>query len=174
MTDMRRTLLWVVFTMSLVLLWDAWNKHTGQPSMFGGPARPTASAGAGPDSTPLTAPGAAGGNAIPAPVASAVPPPSAAAALPSPTPTPTPAGSEKITLTTDVVRATFDSVGGTLVQLELLKQRDQNEPNKPVVLFDQNPKRLYLAQTGLITEPAGRDAADPPDADDAPASASAR
>ena len=26
---MRRTLLWVVFTMSLVLLWDAWNKHTG-------------------------------------------------------------------------------------------------------------------------------------------------
>jgi YidC/Oxa1 family membrane protein insertase len=36
MTDMRRTLLWVVFTMSLVLIWDAWNKHTGQASMFGG------------------------------------------------------------------------------------------------------------------------------------------
>ena len=35
MTDIRRTLLWVVFTMSLVLLWDAWNKHTGQPSIFG-------------------------------------------------------------------------------------------------------------------------------------------
>jgi YidC/Oxa1 family membrane protein insertase len=41
MTDMRRTLLWVVFTMSLVLLWDAWNKHTGQPTFFGAqPARP--------------------------------------------------------------------------------------------------------------------------------------
>ena len=39
MTDMRRTLLWVVFTMSLVLLWDAWNKHTGQPSLFGGAPR---------------------------------------------------------------------------------------------------------------------------------------
>ena len=47
MTDMRRTLLWVVFSMSLVLLWDAWNKHTGQPSMFGAGARaPAASPGA--------------------------------------------------------------------------------------------------------------------------------
>ncbi len=35
MTDMRRTLLWVVFSMSLVLLWDAWNKHQGEPSIFG-------------------------------------------------------------------------------------------------------------------------------------------
>ena len=39
MTDIRRTLLWVVFTMSLVLLWDAWLKHSGQPSMFG-PSKP--------------------------------------------------------------------------------------------------------------------------------------
>ena len=45
MTDMRRTLLWVVFTMSLVLLWDGWNRHTGAPSFFGPPpARPAASA----------------------------------------------------------------------------------------------------------------------------------
>ncbi|HKX95825.1 MAG TPA: membrane protein insertase YidC, partial [Methylibium sp.] len=42
MTDMRRTLLWVVFTMSLVLLWDAWNKHTGQPSLFGPQPAPVA------------------------------------------------------------------------------------------------------------------------------------
>ena len=37
MTDMRRTLLWVVFSMSLFLIWDAWNKHNGQPSFFGPP-----------------------------------------------------------------------------------------------------------------------------------------
>ena len=53
MTDIRRTLLWVVFTMSLVLLWDAWNKHTGQPSMFGlEPARPAATAGPAPAASP--------------------------------------------------------------------------------------------------------------------------
>ena len=34
MTDMRRTLLWVVFLMSLALLWDGWNKYNGHPSMF--------------------------------------------------------------------------------------------------------------------------------------------
>ena len=34
MTDIRRTVLWVVFTMSLVLLWDGWQKHNGHPSMF--------------------------------------------------------------------------------------------------------------------------------------------
>ncbi len=153
MTDMRRTLLWVVFTMSLVLLWDAWNKHSGQPSLFGGSARPTASAAPpAPDAAP---PVAGVGNAIPAPAASALPSPTSATALPTPAPTPVTAGSEKITLTTDVVRATFDSAGGTLVHLELLKQRDHNDANKPVVLFDQNPKRLYLAQTGLITNQPG-------------------
>ena len=47
MTDIRRTLLWVVFSMSLVLLWDAWNKHNGQPSLFGAaPPRPAASGAA--------------------------------------------------------------------------------------------------------------------------------
>ena len=55
MTDMRRTLLWVVFTMSLVLLWDAWNKHTGQPSIFGGSPRPAADKPAAPGVTPKPA-----------------------------------------------------------------------------------------------------------------------
>ena len=50
MTDMRRTLLWVVFSMSLVLIWDAWNKHNGEPSLFG-PAPATRQASA-PAATP--------------------------------------------------------------------------------------------------------------------------
>ena len=37
MTDIRRTILWVVFSASLFLIWDAWNKHNGQPSFFGPP-----------------------------------------------------------------------------------------------------------------------------------------
>ena len=59
MTDIRRTLLWVVFGMSVLLLWDAWQRHTGHPSMFAPQAsRPAATAG--------SAPGSAGGNALPA------------------------------------------------------------------------------------------------------------
>ena len=56
MTDIRRTLLWVVFTMSLVLLWDAWNRHNGQPTFFGTPA-PKAAAGA--SAPPTAVPGIA-------------------------------------------------------------------------------------------------------------------
>ena len=37
MNDIRRTLLWIVFLMSLAMLWDAWNRHNGQPTLFGVP-----------------------------------------------------------------------------------------------------------------------------------------
>ena len=165
MTDMRRTLLWVVFTMSLVLLWDKWTVHTGQPSMFGGSSRPAATA-------PAAAASPVAG--VPAPSTATVPAAAASGAAPTlPAPTPAAAGSEKITLTSDVVKATFDSQGGTLVRLELLDFKDAQlrrwyepfvdmfssrgtRPEVPnVVLFEQNAKRVYLAQTGLITAQPG-------------------
>ena len=151
MTDMRRTLLWVVFTMSLVLLWDAWSKHTGQPTLFGGFSRPAASAGA--------APGGAGGGASAASGApGAVPAPAMAGAVPGavpPTAQAAPPQREQVTITTDILKATFDSQGGTLVRLELLNYRDHNDRSRNVVLLDQSGKRLYLAQTGLITGQSG-------------------
>jgi YidC/Oxa1 family membrane protein insertase len=145
MTDIRRTLLWVVFTMSLVLLWDAWNKHTGQPSIFGGPvaSRP-APAGAAPASAPLSA-------ALPTPAATPV----AAGAVPAATAAPAPSTSEQVSMVTDVLRATFDSRGGELVRLELLAYADQNNAGKPIVLFDRSGQRVYLAQSGLITTQPG-------------------
>jgi YidC/Oxa1 family membrane protein insertase len=171
MTDMRRTLLWVVFTMSLVLLWDKWTVHTGQPSMFGGSPRPVATDAASPPAA--SASPVAG---VPTPSATAVPgtaPAEPAAVATLPAPTVAVVGTEKITLTTDVVKATFDSQGGTLVRLELLDFQDSlhrkwyepflelfssrsTRPELPnVVLFEQNAKRVYLAQTGLITAQGG-------------------
>ena len=158
MTDMRRTLLWVVFTMSLVLLWDAWNKHTGQPSIFGAPApKPVASAPpAGPAgqapaaAVPLAQPAPPGAAGVPAPTTTAATPVAPAAVPNAPL-----VATEQVTITTDVVKATCDTVGGSLVRLELLKHTDQNDTSRNVLLFDQSPKRLYLAQTGLITSQAG-------------------
>jgi YidC/Oxa1 family membrane protein insertase len=146
MTDIRRTLLWVVFTMSLVLLWDAWNKHTGQPSIFGGPvaSRP-APAGAAPASAPMAALPTPAATPAPAGAVPAAAPPSALA----------PSASEQVTLVTDVLRATFDSRGGELVRLEMLAYADQNNAGKPVVLFDRSGQRVYLAQSGLITTQSG-------------------
>jgi YidC/Oxa1 family membrane protein insertase len=67
---------------------------------------------------------------------------------------PRPAG-EQVTITTDLVKATLDSRGGSLVRLELLAHRDALNPQQNVVLMEQSAKRLYVAQTGLITNQAG-------------------
>ncbi|MEP7283003.1 MAG: membrane protein insertase YidC, partial [Rubrivivax sp.] len=148
MTDIRRTILWVVFTMSLVLLWDAWNKHSGQPSLFGGPARPSASAPAA-----GAAPGPASAGGVPGAISAAA---AGAGAPGGPAGAPAPAPSERVTIVTDVLRATLDSRGGTLVGLDLLKYRDQVDPQLPVSLMAQNAERVYVAQTGLIsTQPGG-------------------
>ncbi len=153
MTEMRRTLLWVVFSMSLVLLWDAWNKHNGQPSMFSPPKASTPAA-TGP--APANPPGSQAATASAVPNAAGV-----SAVAPGAVPTNAPAAtdgvalSQKIDITTDLVKATVDTVGGSMVRLELLKQVDHVNHDKNVVLFDESSSRLYKAQTGLIAAAGG-------------------
>ncbi|MBP6898435.1 MAG: membrane protein insertase YidC [Burkholderiaceae bacterium] len=149
MNDIRRNILWGVFLVSLFLLWDAWNRHTGQPSMFAPPPAKVAAAGSAPASgvpaaglpQPAAAAATAGAQAAATPVAAA----SAAA----------PVASEKLTITTDVVKATLDGQGGSVVRMELLKHADGSQPKQPVLLFDHSAARAYEAQTGLITTQAG-------------------
>ena len=117
MTDIRRTLLWVVFSASLFLIWDAWNKHTGQPSFFGPPPAPRVAA-------PATAPASSAG--LPTPRRDRRRPPQrpcAAAGRRLPRRRRRAgrgAGAGRraatVTITTDLVRATIDSRGGTLVR----------------------------------------------------------
>ncbi|MEP7303552.1 MAG: membrane protein insertase YidC, partial [Caldimonas sp.] len=146
MTDIRRTILWVVFSASLFLIWDAWNKHTGHPSFFSPTARPAA-----------TAPAAAPGSAPLVPGSSASP---VAAALPGATP-PAPAASaaaavaERVTVTTDLVKATLGARGGEVDRIEFLKQADAFDRTKNEVLFDESPIRYYVAQSGLIPTSGG-------------------
>ncbi|MBT9488364.1 MAG: membrane protein insertase YidC [Rubrivivax sp.] len=150
MTDMRRTLLWVVFTMSLVLLWDAWNKHTGQPSIFGGSPKPAATV---PVSGP--APGAVPASGVPAAIAGVPAAAASGAAAVVPATAPAAPQAELVTVTTDVMRVTLDSRGGTIVGLELLNYADQADKTRPTKLLDQSAARVYLAQTGLISTQAG-------------------
>ncbi len=150
MNDMRRTLLWVVFTMSLVLIWDAWNKHTGQPTIFGSP-RPAVTASVPPSANPAPPAAALG---VPAP-AVALPGATSAAAAVLPAAAAAAPTTERVVIVTDVVKATFDSQGGSLVQLELLNYRDPVDRTRNVVLLDQSAKRLYVAQTGLVSAAGG-------------------
>ncbi len=148
MTDIRRSILWIVFSVSLVMLWDAWNTHNGHPSMFA-PSQPKTVAAAGPAPASASTAGVPAAAAVPAAagaVATATAPIAPAAAA---------AAGEQVTITTDVVKATFDSKGGDLVHLELLKYTDAADHTKKVVLFDQSVHRVYLAQTGLVTTQPG-------------------
>jgi YidC/Oxa1 family membrane protein insertase len=144
MNDMRRTILWVVFSMSLFLIWDAWNRHTGQPSIFSPPpSAKLAPAAAGP--TPAASALPTSSSSLPS--ASAVP---AAAATAS-----TAQGGERVDVTTDVFKATLDTRGASLVRVELLGQADPLDRSKNVVLLDQSAERLYVAQTGLVPPTGG-------------------
>jgi YidC/Oxa1 family membrane protein insertase len=141
--DIKRTVLWVVFSLSILLLWDNWMRYTGKPSMF----FPSANQQAKPAAGASPAAPAANGEV---PQASATPAAAGAAAVPGATPAAAPAQGERVTITTDVLKAEIDSVGGELRRLELLKHKDAQDPTKNVVLFDSSPERTYLAQTGLI------------------------
>jgi YidC/Oxa1 family membrane protein insertase len=152
MTEMRRTILWVVFSMSLVLLWDGWNKHNGQPSMFGPakatPAAVSASAASGPAATPVA-------NTVPQPTTSLTPATPTAGAPLGGAEAPVAVTSQKIEIVTDVVKATVDTLGGSVVRLELLKQVDHSDHSRNEVLFDQSAERLYKAQSGVIPAQGG-------------------
>ena len=44
MTDIRRSILWVIFGFSMVLIWDKWQLHNGKPATFFPQAAPVAAA----------------------------------------------------------------------------------------------------------------------------------
>ncbi len=139
MNDIRRTILWVIFGFSLVLLWDKWQIHNGnKPTFF---PTPEVTAQAAPADDAKTdngvVPAAA---AAPAAGSSNVPVDAAPSSVPR----------EKVTVTTDLYRLTFDGEGGSLVAADLLKYADQADNKKPFRLFDESAERVYVAQTGLI------------------------
>ncbi|HWR87478.1 MAG TPA: membrane protein insertase YidC, partial [Acidiferrobacterales bacterium] len=152
MNDIRRTLLWVVFSMSLVLLWDAWNKHTGQPSIFGSSAVKQVVSSPPPGVPPASQVG------VPTPVAAVIPGAVGLAASAPAGAVPASSGAtsgEVVVVTTDLVKASFDSRGGNLVRLELLHHRDVEDRQRNVLLFDQSAERSYAAQSGLVATQAG-------------------
>ncbi|WP_296442920.1 membrane protein insertase YidC, partial [Rhodoferax sp. UBA5149] len=62
---------------------------------------------------------------------------------------------ERLVVTTDVLKLTFDTEGGSLVKTEFLKHVDMSDKTRKFVLLDSNKDRTYMAQTGLIAGAAG-------------------
>ncbi len=152
MNDIRRTILWVIFGFSMVLLWDQWQVHNGHKATFFPTAGQSAATVKAPASAPTDVPvaSAGGANGLPAPLAQ-VP-----AQVPgSSAPATAMASRERITVTTDVLKLAFDTEGGSLVQAEFVKQIDMADKAKNFVLLDESKDRTYVAQSGLIAGAAG-------------------
>ena len=148
MNDIRRTILWVIFGFAMVLLWDKWQVHNGKQATFF-PTPATAVAGAAAPAPVAAA--SLGAAAADVPVATLSANGAAgAASVPTQQAAPAPAAHEQVVVTTDVLKLTFDSEGGSLTHAELLKYADMADKSKHFVLFDQSPERVYVAQTGLI------------------------
>ena len=140
MNDIRRTILWVVFGFSLVMLWDQWQLHNGnKPTFF-----PTAT-------PPVVATNSSQTNDTPNPVAAQT-----VASLPvDSAPDANPTKAEIVDIQTNVLKLRFDTQGASLIYAELLKHKDVLRPGSNVTLFDNSKERVYLAQTGLVGGPAG-------------------
>jgi YidC/Oxa1 family membrane protein insertase len=149
MNDIRRTILWVIFGFSMVLLWDQWQVYNGHKATFfpGGTKTATLSTSSTTSSVPPTAAvaSAATSNAQVTGTTTQNPINSVMPVVPR----------ERLVVTTDVLKLTFDSEGGSLVQSEFVKYADMSDKNKKFVLLDETKDRTYLAQTGLIAGAAG-------------------
>ena len=142
MNDIRRTILWVIFGFSLLLLWDQWQIANGHKPLLGA-APPSTSAPA----TPATP--AAQGSAT-AGLPTAVVAPAAPGAAPAPASAIRAPGAERFEVSTDVLKLTFDTEGGSVVGSQFLRYGDTMDASKNMPLLDDSASRVYVAQSGLV------------------------
>ena len=145
MNDIRRTILWVIFGFSMVLLWDQWQVHNGQkPTFF--PSSATQST-----KSPVVASSVSGSAAVP----STTTPVASASSVPGMSTLPADQANsgtkkERLVVSNDVLTLTFDTEGGTLVRSEFAKYADMADKKSGFVLLDESNSRVYVAQSGLI------------------------
>jgi YidC/Oxa1 family membrane protein insertase len=148
MNDIRRTILWVIFGFSMVLLWDKWQLHNGNKATFF-PTTPAVTAPA----ANAPASGAPGAASVPSASSASVPAPAAVAAAGAsavPGQAAPAAKRERVEVKTDLYRLTFDTEGGSLVHAELLQHIDMADKTRNFLLLDESAQRVYVAQTGLV------------------------
>ena len=142
MNDIKRTILWVIFGFSMVLLWDQWQVFNGKKPMFFPQKENIASPNAA-----ITKNNSNTETEIPISKSDT--------------------GTNKIDLVNKVDNApsqkkdtyvlknknleiTISSDGGSITKSRFLSQTDVKNNNEPISLLDQSKQRIYIAQSGLI------------------------
>jgi len=130
--DTQRLILWLIFSFSGLMLWQAWERDHNPPPAVATAPRPVE-------------PGvpAAG---VPNPA-----PPAVTAASPgAPPPAAAPTTGQTVEIRTDLYVADIDTVGGAITRVALDKHRDAQDPTKPYLALQRNADRTFIAQAGLI------------------------
>ena len=149
--DIRRTILLMIFSFSLLMLWNNWQVHQGNPSLLGGqtpttetttPAATAAETDA--TSTPKGVPNA--------PATASV---NASAGNVPGVSTTTVTQAQTVDFKTDVLALSFDLQGAQLVRADLLAFPSREEKDQPFVLLNNRGGQTYVVQSGLTGAPAG-------------------
>jgi len=129
--DTQRLILFFVFSFSILMLWEAWQKENRPPQVTpSGVTAPAVAPVPVGTAAPSGAPASAGATGVPAAAAEA-----------------RQATSERVRVTTDQLVAEIDTLGGNIVYLELREHKDQGDTKKNFVLL--TPEYRYAVQSGL-------------------------
>jgi YidC/Oxa1 family membrane protein insertase len=126
--DTRRLILFVIFSMSILMLWDAWQRQHA-------PAEVVQQVSQTVDSVPNQPTNAPDGTITNAAVDHDY----------------KLLAGQRISVTTDLYKADIETTGGDLRRLELLKHRaSDNDKTNFILLDDAGKPMTYVAQTGLV------------------------
>ena len=134
--DFKKTILWAVFSLSGLMLYNNWMVHEGKPSLFGGAPATTQQA---------TSP-AAGKADVPTQMSGVAPKTNTVAPMAAGA---TSDAGERFVLQNDVLALEISGNGANVVDAKLLKELTADK--KPVELFQQTATHTYIARSGLIS-----------------------
>jgi YidC/Oxa1 family membrane protein insertase len=128
--DFQRLFLFLIFSLSVFMLWDGWQRVQLPVAQTAVVAAPTVA------NTPVAAT---------PPIASTVSQGSIEVVAQQKH-----QSGQKITVKTDWLVADINTVGGDLRRLKFLQQYDAKDRNKPFILLQAQEAHTYIAQTGLL------------------------
>ena len=142
MNDIKRTILWVIFGFSMVLLWDQWQVYNGKKPTFFPPKDLTAIESTNKSETKNS-------QGVEIPKVSADSGSNKIEEINKAKENDTPKENTYV-IKNNNLELTISSDGGTIIKSRFLKQTDSKNQNQPVSLLEQSKLRVYMAQTGLI------------------------
>ena len=145
--DIRRTILLMIFSFSLLMLWNNWQVHQGNPPLFGAPSASVKPKSETTDASPSA-------TVVGVPSAPAAPINSTVATVPGVSASASPS-SQTVSFKTDVLALTFDLQGAQLIHTELLAFPSVEDPAKPFTLLERAGAHTYVVQSGLTGATAG-------------------